>query len=45
MLTRVIRRPVPMPVTTAPYFKPFTTGEMAFFREGDEMGEMTDTLV
>jgi uncharacterized PurR-regulated membrane protein YhhQ (DUF165 family) len=45
-LTRVIRRPVPvpMPVNTAP-FKPFTTGEMAFFREGDEMGEMTDTLV
>jgi uncharacterized PurR-regulated membrane protein YhhQ (DUF165 family) len=46
-LTRVIRRPmpVPMPVTTAPYFKPFTTGEMAFFREGDEMAEMGDTLV
>jgi len=39
-LTRVIRRP--MPVNTAP-FKPFTTGELAFFREGDEMAEMTET--
>jgi uncharacterized PurR-regulated membrane protein YhhQ (DUF165 family) len=46
LLTRVIRRPmpVPMPVNTAP-FKPFTTGEMAFFQEGDEMGERRDTLV
>jgi uncharacterized PurR-regulated membrane protein YhhQ (DUF165 family) len=44
VLTRVIRRPMPMPVNTAP-FKPFTTGELAFFREGDEMGEMTETLV
>jgi uncharacterized PurR-regulated membrane protein YhhQ (DUF165 family) len=45
VLTRVIRRPmpVPMPVNTAP-FKPFTTGEMAFFAEGDEMGEMSETL-
>jgi len=43
LLTRVIRRPVPMPVNTAPYFKPFTTGELAFFREGDEMSELDST--
>lgn len=44
LLTRVIRKPVPMPVNTAP-FSPFTTGELAFFREGDEMSELTTTLV
>ena len=43
LLTRVIRRPAPMPMTTAPYFKPFTTGELAFFREGDEMSELDST--
>ncbi|HET9992785.1 MAG TPA: VUT family protein, partial [Kofleriaceae bacterium] len=41
-LTRVIRRP--MPVNTAP-FRPYTTGELAFFAEGDEMSEMTETAV
>jgi uncharacterized PurR-regulated membrane protein YhhQ (DUF165 family) len=41
-LTRVVRRPMPMPVNTAP-FRPFNTGELAFFAEGDEMGEMTET--
>jgi uncharacterized PurR-regulated membrane protein YhhQ (DUF165 family) len=34
----------PMPFNTADY-RPFTTGEMEFFREGDEIGEMPDTLV
>ncbi|MEO6776430.1 MAG: VUT family protein [Kofleriaceae bacterium] len=45
-LTRVIRRPmpVPMPMTTAP-FKPYTTGELAFFAEGDEMSELGTTAV